>query len=875
MSADAGTLYVDVVARLDALERQIASRATAAGRMAGQQAGGAMAHEMGASLRRGFTQVGIAAAAVAGAGLLVSRFAEAAEQAAAADRRIDAVASSMGLVGGQYVLATARVKEYAAEVSRSLAVDDETVKTVQTKLMTFRALGETMNVTGGAFDRATRAAFDLAALGFGSAETNAVQLGKALQDPIKGLTALARAGVTFTEAEKAAIAEMVKMGQVGKAQEAILAAIEGQVKGAAEASVTGAQRMARAWGEVEESLGSALAPAMGALADATEVLEDKVSGLFDSVGAAMDAYGRAAARMSGETYNTEAKTEALKKALATFPNLLNGAFFAVEKLADGLANAGSNMIRLRELLGLPVDVVLPTATFKETAKAAGAVATGLASLTEEQDAANDSTADGETVWTRWGEAVSGAMEGAAERGRELMAAMETIAGIRADMADMRFEAGLYGLDAVTAATRRLQRAREDLAAAPVNDSVARAEAEREVLEQQIALQQAQADAAADARAEQQAAAEAAAAARKQAVEEARQARQQIADALGNGFARDIAAATRDQIKSSLRGLLTQVRDVMGDEAARGIADLVNRTNDRLGRLADRRDRLVERFQKAKDRLEELEAARATLEEQVRSQATGGGLVTFAEEALKPDAEGVAPTPAAAAQGLLARLQYRLREIRDYAANLRKLAARGLPQEFINELIQAGPTAGAATARLLANSPEADFQGIKSAAVTLYTESGNLAKQAGQTMYGAGIEAANGLVRGLQAKEEAIAKQMIRISQIMVRAIRRALGIQSPSKVFAGLGGSIGDGLAQGINGRQGAVAAATAALVEVPSASRLRADVSVTGQPQPAGTAAGGFVVNTLVVNNPTAEPASTSVADGLRRTAFVLGGAR
>ena len=40
-------------------------------------------------------------------------------------------------------------------------------------------------------------------------DANSVQLGKALQDPVKGITALAKSGVTFTVAEKKMIKEMV------------------------------------------------------------------------------------------------------------------------------------------------------------------------------------------------------------------------------------------------------------------------------------------------------------------------------------------------------------------------------------------------------------------------------------------------------------------------------------------------------------------------------------------------------------------------------------------------------------------------------------------------------------------------------------------
>jgi phage-related protein len=104
------------------------------------------------------------------------------------------------------------------------------------------------------------AALDLAAAGFGSAETNAVQLGKALQDPIKGLTALARSGVTFTEVEREKIKAMVESGNILGAQEAILKAIETQVGGTAEATATGSAKMSVAFGEMQEAIGTALLP---------------------------------------------------------------------------------------------------------------------------------------------------------------------------------------------------------------------------------------------------------------------------------------------------------------------------------------------------------------------------------------------------------------------------------------------------------------------------------------------------------------------------------------------------------------------------------------------------------------------------------------
>jgi phage-related protein len=191
---------------------------------------------------------------------------EEAQQAKVADARLGAIAQSMGLVTGAYEGATERVIAYSKTLEGQIAVDDDQIKVVQAKLMTFKNLTATVNQTGGAFDRTTKAAYDLAAAGFGSAEQNATQLGKALQDPVKGLTALGRAGVTFTEQEKTQIKSMVEHGEVAKAQNLVLKAIETQVGGTAAATATGTQRMSVAFGDFKETIGNALLDAINRFA---------------------------------------------------------------------------------------------------------------------------------------------------------------------------------------------------------------------------------------------------------------------------------------------------------------------------------------------------------------------------------------------------------------------------------------------------------------------------------------------------------------------------------------------------------------------------------------------------------------------------------
>ena len=202
----------------------------------------------------------------------------AAEEAQVANNRLDSVAQSMGLFGANTKNVTDRLKAFADDTMKKIAVDDELIKSTQAQLFTFKELAETADVAGGAFDRATIAAFDMAAVLGGTGEDNAVRLGKALQDPILGLTALRKAGVLFSDQQEASIKTFVAAGDTLAAQEIILGELETQFGGAAEATATDSARMSIAFGEMAESIGTALIPILTAVTPL-------IVGLFDYIAA--------------------------------------------------------------------------------------------------------------------------------------------------------------------------------------------------------------------------------------------------------------------------------------------------------------------------------------------------------------------------------------------------------------------------------------------------------------------------------------------------------------------------------------------------------------------------------------------------------------
>jgi hypothetical protein len=182
------------------------------------------------------------------------------EAAATSNARIAQINESMGLFGETTEIVNKRVIDYANATARATGVDQNQIKLAQAKLLTFKDLAISADEAGGAFDRATKAAIDMGAAGFGDAASNAVQLGKALNDPIKGIAALAKSGVTFTEQEKEKIQTLVESNKMLEAQDLVLKAIETQVGGTAEATANDSDKMKVAFSQLSESVGLILLP---------------------------------------------------------------------------------------------------------------------------------------------------------------------------------------------------------------------------------------------------------------------------------------------------------------------------------------------------------------------------------------------------------------------------------------------------------------------------------------------------------------------------------------------------------------------------------------------------------------------------------------
>lgn len=180
-------------------------------------------------------------------------------------RQTQAVVESTGMAAGYTAEQMGEMAQaLSASAGASLFTDDQ-ILGAQNVLATFT------QVQGLEFAGATQSALDMAqALGM-DVSSAAMMMGKALNDPVKGMSALSRSGVSFTDAQKALVEEMVAVGDIAGAQNVILKEMEVQFGGSALAATEtfeGAQvLLAESFNGVKETLGNALLPILTRLSN--------------------------------------------------------------------------------------------------------------------------------------------------------------------------------------------------------------------------------------------------------------------------------------------------------------------------------------------------------------------------------------------------------------------------------------------------------------------------------------------------------------------------------------------------------------------------------------------------------------------------------
>jgi phage-related protein len=194
------------------------------------RAGAEGGRRLGAGLVAGIAAVAVAGAAAAGIGKIFSVGFDEVKDAAAGTAQLAAGIASTGNAAN---VSVGDLNSLAASIQGYSGQTDDSIVAAEGLLLTFTNI---KNVgPDKIFDDATRAAADMAARMGGDAASKATMLGKALNDPVKGVTALTKVGVQFTEQQKDQIAAMVAAGDTLGAQKVILGELNTQFGGSAAA----------------------------------------------------------------------------------------------------------------------------------------------------------------------------------------------------------------------------------------------------------------------------------------------------------------------------------------------------------------------------------------------------------------------------------------------------------------------------------------------------------------------------------------------------------------------------------------------------------------------------------------------------------------
>ena len=202
-------------------------------------------------------------------------------EAQKASARVEAAVRSTGGAAGY---TANELKKMAGSIEGIYAIDaDSLLSQVTTPLLTFKA------ITGELFQDAQLQVMNMSrALGV-DLQGAAMQVGKALQDPIEGLTALRRSGVSFSDSQQEVIKALFQTGQVAEAQKLILAELSTEFGGQAEAfATTGAGKIEAlkiSFDNLKESIGGGLLPVLTAFG----AVASPMMGWFSSMNGVMQA----------------------------------------------------------------------------------------------------------------------------------------------------------------------------------------------------------------------------------------------------------------------------------------------------------------------------------------------------------------------------------------------------------------------------------------------------------------------------------------------------------------------------------------------------------------------------------------------------------
>jgi phage-related minor tail protein len=225
-------------------------------------------------------------------------------------------------------------------------------------------------------------------------------------------------------------------------------------------------------------------------------------------------------------------------------------------------------------------------------------------------------------------------------------------------------------------------------------------------------------------------------------------------------------------------------------ALKKLSDVISADNKKLLGLAKTRDKIAARLKAAQTKLSDLKKAKADYAANIKNNIIGSSGFMSTDDG-----------STVSTGSILDKLKTAAIKAQKFAQNLAALKAKGVSTALIDQIAQQGVEGGSEAAAALASGTPEQIKAINDQQAKLASAATKAGSVASKAMYDNGINAAKGLVKGLTKQKKAIEKTMLDIAKSMVKAIKKALGIKSPSKVMAKIGDWTAEGFIRAIHKR--------------------------------------------------------------------------
>ncbi len=181
----------------------------------------------------------------------------AANEAAKAHAQTAAVIKSTGGVAN---VTADQIDKLSTTISLYSGITEDSIHQTGNFLLTFRNIRNEVGKGNDIFNQALKVTTDLSVSMDKELKPSAILVGKALNDPISGLSALTRVGVQFTDHQKNMITKLEETGHHMQAEKMILRELNAEFAGSAKAQATPAEKAATAWHHLQVVIGTKVLP---------------------------------------------------------------------------------------------------------------------------------------------------------------------------------------------------------------------------------------------------------------------------------------------------------------------------------------------------------------------------------------------------------------------------------------------------------------------------------------------------------------------------------------------------------------------------------------------------------------------------------------